>query len=117
MIVGRFEDGTPLTLQNDEGAHHPVMNNFTNPIAQAVHMRGGEYFFMPSLAFLGVSSRDLKRPSLAAGVPPSRRPPVEARHDSDLTRRHAAERRRRSIPSGDGLLDEPGEDEDLVLPW
>jgi Dyp-type peroxidase family len=29
MIVGRFEDGTPLTLQNEEGSHHPVMNNFT----------------------------------------------------------------------------------------
>jgi hypothetical protein len=29
MLVGRFEDGTPLTLQNDEGTHHPVMNNFT----------------------------------------------------------------------------------------
>jgi Dyp-type peroxidase family len=29
MIVGRFEDGTPLTLQNDASSHHPVMNNFT----------------------------------------------------------------------------------------
>ena len=29
MLVGRFEDGTPLTLQNDEGTHHPIMNNFT----------------------------------------------------------------------------------------
>jgi Dyp-type peroxidase family len=29
MLVGRFEDGTPLTLQDDEGAHHPLMNNFT----------------------------------------------------------------------------------------
>ena len=29
MLVGRFEDGTPLTLQNDEGSRHPVMNNFT----------------------------------------------------------------------------------------
>jgi Dyp-type peroxidase family len=29
MLVGRFEDGTPLTFQNDEGTHHPVMNNFT----------------------------------------------------------------------------------------
>lgn len=29
MLVGRFEDGTPLTLQKDEGAHHPLMNNFT----------------------------------------------------------------------------------------
>ena len=29
MLVGRFEDGTPLTLQNEEGSHHPVMNNFT----------------------------------------------------------------------------------------
>lgn len=29
MLVGRFEDGTPLTLQNGEGTHHPVMNNFT----------------------------------------------------------------------------------------
>jgi Dyp-type peroxidase family len=29
MLVGRFEDGTPLTLQGDEGAHHPVMNDFT----------------------------------------------------------------------------------------
>jgi Dyp-type peroxidase family len=29
LIVGRFEDGTPITIQNDEGAHHPVMNNFT----------------------------------------------------------------------------------------
>jgi Dyp-type peroxidase family len=29
MIVGRFEDGTPLTLQKEEGAHNTVMNNFT----------------------------------------------------------------------------------------
>lgn len=29
MLVGRFEDGTPLTLQDGEGAHSPVMNNFT----------------------------------------------------------------------------------------
>jgi Dyp-type peroxidase family len=29
MLVGRFEDGTPLTLQGGEGAHSPVMNNFT----------------------------------------------------------------------------------------
>lgn len=28
MLVGRFEDGTPVTLQRDEGAHTPVMNNF-----------------------------------------------------------------------------------------
>jgi Dyp-type peroxidase family len=28
MLVGRFEDGTPLTLQNDAGSHEPVMNNF-----------------------------------------------------------------------------------------
>jgi Dyp-type peroxidase family len=29
MLVGRFEDGTPLTLQSGEGAHNPVMNDFT----------------------------------------------------------------------------------------
>jgi len=29
MIVGRFEDGTPLTLQRADGAHRPIMNNFT----------------------------------------------------------------------------------------
>ena len=29
MLVGRFEDGTPLTLQSEEGAHSPVMNDFT----------------------------------------------------------------------------------------
>lgn len=28
MLVGRFEDGTPLTMQAGEGAHHPVPNNF-----------------------------------------------------------------------------------------
>jgi Dyp-type peroxidase family len=28
MLVGRFEDGTPLTLQKDAGSHEPVMNNF-----------------------------------------------------------------------------------------
>lgn len=28
MIVGRFEDGTPLTSQFAEGAHNPVQNNF-----------------------------------------------------------------------------------------
>ena len=28
MLVGRFEDGTPLTLQSEEGAHSPVMNDF-----------------------------------------------------------------------------------------
>ncbi len=29
MIVGRFEDGTPLALQQTDGAHRPIMNNFT----------------------------------------------------------------------------------------
>lgn len=28
MIVGRFEDGTPVTLQRDEGGDNPVVNNF-----------------------------------------------------------------------------------------
>jgi Dyp-type peroxidase family len=28
MLVGRFEDGTPLTIQKDAGTHEPVMNNF-----------------------------------------------------------------------------------------
>jgi Dyp-type peroxidase family len=28
MLVGRFEDGTPVTLQSADGAHHPVLNNF-----------------------------------------------------------------------------------------
>jgi Dyp-type peroxidase family len=29
LLVGRFEDGTPVTLQREGGAHHPVMNDFT----------------------------------------------------------------------------------------
>jgi len=29
LLVGRFEDGTPLTLQSEGGADHPVMNDFT----------------------------------------------------------------------------------------
>jgi Dyp-type peroxidase family len=29
MLVGRFEDGTPLTLQEDAGADSPPMNDFT----------------------------------------------------------------------------------------
>jgi Dyp-type peroxidase family len=29
MLIGRFEDGTPLTLQSAAGTHSPVMNNFT----------------------------------------------------------------------------------------
>jgi len=29
MVVGRFEDGTPVVLQNADGSHHPVPNNFT----------------------------------------------------------------------------------------
>jgi Dyp-type peroxidase family len=29
MLVGRFEDGTPLTLQGANGADSPVMNDFT----------------------------------------------------------------------------------------
>jgi Dyp-type peroxidase family len=28
MLVGRFEDGTPLTVQSAPGAHSPVMNDF-----------------------------------------------------------------------------------------
>ncbi len=28
MVVGRFEDGAPLTIQEEAGAHGPVMNNF-----------------------------------------------------------------------------------------
>lgn len=29
MLVGRFQDGTPLAVQSDEGSHHPVQNDFT----------------------------------------------------------------------------------------
>jgi Dyp-type peroxidase family len=29
MIVGRFEDGTPLTIQSADGSHSPVPNDFT----------------------------------------------------------------------------------------
>ncbi len=29
MLIGRFEDGTPVTLQSAAGAHEPVMNDFT----------------------------------------------------------------------------------------
>ena len=29
MIVGRFEDGTPLTIQAGAGSHSPVQNDFT----------------------------------------------------------------------------------------
>lgn len=28
LVVGRFEDGTPVALQKGEGMHHPVPNNF-----------------------------------------------------------------------------------------
>jgi len=28
MVVGRFEDGTPVVLQGADGLHHPVRNNF-----------------------------------------------------------------------------------------
>jgi deferrochelatase/peroxidase EfeB len=28
MIVGRFEDGTPVVLQKNDGMHNPVPNNF-----------------------------------------------------------------------------------------
>jgi Dyp-type peroxidase family len=29
MIIGRFEDGTPLAIQADAGSHSPVQNDFT----------------------------------------------------------------------------------------
>jgi Dyp-type peroxidase family len=29
MIIGRFEDGTPLAIQGDAGSHSPVQNDFT----------------------------------------------------------------------------------------
>lgn len=29
LVVGRFEDGTPVVLQHTDGMHHPVPNNFT----------------------------------------------------------------------------------------
>ena len=29
MLIGRFEDGTPLTTQREDGAESPVSNNFT----------------------------------------------------------------------------------------
>jgi Dyp-type peroxidase family len=29
MIIGRFEDGTPLTMQREDGVESPVSNNFT----------------------------------------------------------------------------------------
>jgi Dyp-type peroxidase family len=28
LVVGRFEDGTPVVLQKSDGMHHPVPNNF-----------------------------------------------------------------------------------------
>ncbi|MGW2492126.1 hypothetical protein ACWCV9_33600 [Streptomyces sp. NPDC001606] len=30
MLIGRFKNGTPLTLQATPGAHRPVMNNFNH---------------------------------------------------------------------------------------
>ncbi len=29
LVIGRFEDGTPITLQPEDGLHHPVPNDFT----------------------------------------------------------------------------------------
>ena len=29
MLVGRFEDGTPIAVQSDPGSHSPVINDFT----------------------------------------------------------------------------------------
>ena len=37
MLVGRFRDGTPLTLQAEAGAGNPVMNNFTYASDGAAH--------------------------------------------------------------------------------
>lgn len=37
MLVGRFKDGTPLTLQAEAGAHKPVMNDFTYASDTAAH--------------------------------------------------------------------------------
>ena len=37
MLVGRFRDGTPLTLQAQAGAHKPVMNDFTYASDTAGH--------------------------------------------------------------------------------
>jgi Dyp-type peroxidase family len=28
LLIGRFEDGTPVTLQGAEGMHHPIVNGF-----------------------------------------------------------------------------------------
>ncbi|MFD5494159.1 Dyp-type peroxidase [Streptomyces sp. NPDC001812] len=37
MLVGRFRDGTPLTLQAEAGADKPVMNDFTYASDHAAH--------------------------------------------------------------------------------
>jgi deferrochelatase/peroxidase EfeB len=34
LVVGRFEDGTPVALQRGEGMHNPVPNNFNYAIAR-----------------------------------------------------------------------------------
>jgi Dyp-type peroxidase family len=37
LVVGRFEDGTPVTLQYADGMHNPVPNNFTYDADTAGH--------------------------------------------------------------------------------
>jgi hypothetical protein len=92
MIVGRFEDGTPLTLQKEEGAHSSVMNNFTydSDISGAkcpfhahirkTNPRGSGGFQTPEAERLHLMARrgqtygERDDDPNDAGVPPSERP-------------------------------------------
>ena len=91
MLVGRFEDGTPLTLQNDDGIDGPVPNDFTydSDLDGAKcpfhgHIRktnprgsGGPSHPPTSAAPDGPAWPDLRRPlrrPLRRAVPPHARP-------------------------------------------
>jgi Dyp-type peroxidase family len=39
MVVGRFEDGTPVALQNHDGLHSPVPNDFAYPVTDPAGSR------------------------------------------------------------------------------
>jgi Dyp-type peroxidase family len=91
MLVGRFEDGTPLTLQRAPGTHEPVMNDFTYASDQAgakcpfhahirkVNPRGSGGFEDPAderkhlMARRGQTYGD-RFDDLSAGLPPTSRP-------------------------------------------